>query len=298
MTGPPLPKQWSYDELSADRERAIEAFIQARLVEGDPVYREMLSESLRMAKDLFDCTQDLSRLEASCFVDTPKLLTDIARFTGGPPVSEDDLKTLSGCRSCRTLEQMTDTLTVIRGLIDRARFPWLSDDRPSTDEERRVALISTASLRAVERTRTIRRGEQKGRQEPTVMKALVAAGMQAASTIADVDDDLKPGMCKHGIVFEGEQCDVLARLWDKRFLAIECKSTNTEVNSRKRLNDAGNKATLWRQKRGEKVVTAAVLAGVFKLSDLERSQHTQRVSLFWEHDLGPLQDFVRSTLPS
>jgi hypothetical protein len=87
---------------------------------------------------------------------------------------------------------------------------------------------------------------------------------------------------------------VLVRLFDERFLAIECKSSNSAVNSIKRLNDVFEKAEVWRRARGNTVVTAAVIAGVFDLRSLETAQE-KSVYLFWEHDLSQLKKYIKAT---
>ncbi|MBI3973964.1 MAG: hypothetical protein HY332_22020 [Chloroflexi bacterium] len=45
---------------------------------------------------------------------------------------------------------------------------------------------------------------------------------------------------------------------------------------------------------GERAVTAAVLAGVYKLRNLEDAQ-VVGVILFWEYDLAPLAEFLKAT---
>jgi len=88
-------------------------------------------------------------------------------------------------------------------------------------------------------------------------------------------------------------CDVPVRLADGRLLAIECKVSSEEANSKKRLNnDVGAKAEAWRSQFGAQVITAAVLSGVFSLNDLKQAQEDQRIMIFWSHDLEPLIDFV------
>lgn len=80
---------------------------------------------------------------------------------------------------------------------------------------------------------------------------------------------------------------------DGRLLALECKVSNSSINSVKRLNrETGDKARNWRSAFGRQVITGAVLAGVYKLGNLISAQDDPGIVIFWEHDLAPLRDFV------
>ncbi len=79
-------------------------------------------------------------------------------------------------------------------------------------------------------------------------------------------------------------------------MPIECKVSNSELNSIKRLtNDAGVKARVWIDDLGRNnVVPAAVLSGVFGLRHLIEAQE-RGLTLFWAHSLDQLLAFVSST---
>jgi hypothetical protein len=64
-------------------------------------------------------------------------------------------------------------------------------------------------------------------------------------------------------------------------------------NSWKRVNrEVGGKSDGWRQQFGAQVVTGVILAGVYDLACLTAAQKDQHVTIFWEHDLTSLADFV------
>jgi Holliday junction resolvase len=92
----------------------------------------------------------------------------------------------------------------------------------------------------------------------------------------------------------GAKADVVATLRDGRVLAIECKVSNSAVNSYKRVvHDTGGKATIWYDQFGRaNVIAAAVLNGVFSPSNIESVQNDKSVSLFWDHRLDDLKNFV------
>lgn len=91
----------------------------------------------------------------------------------------------------------------------------------------------------------------------------------------------------------GSKCDVPVRLHDGRLLALECKVSNSALNSVKRLiRETGGKARAWKNAFGLQVITGAALAGVYKLGNLMDAQENYGIAMFWEQDLRPLQEFV------
>ena len=106
----------------------------------------------------------------------------------------------------------------------------------------------------------------------------------------------------------GAKCDVPARLFDGRLLALECKVSNGPKNGWKRVNrEVGGKSDAWRAHFGTQALTGVILAGVFDLSCLVTAQD-RGVVILWEHDLEPapgvrrinlgLNGFQRSAEPS
>ena len=85
-------------------------------------------------------------------------------------------------------------------------------------------------------------------------------------------------------------------LYDRRVLAIECKASNSEVNSFKRINhEAVGKARSWVADFGRnQLVPAAILTGVFNPDNLATAQ-SDGLALFWIHRLDDLQDFINAT---
>jgi hypothetical protein len=82
-------------------------------------------------------------------------------------------------------------------------------------------------------------------------------------------------------------------------MPIECKVSNSAVNSVKRLNrEAAGKAESWIGDFGKKqVVPVAVLSGVYKLHNLLGAQE-RGVVLFWTHDLRALTEWIDATRPA
>ena len=287
---------WPSRQLERDRTRAIQIFVNRRLQDGDPDFMRYFEESEAMIEAFLERTTDLTQPAAQTFLGRIDLLEDIARFVAGPPISADDFRTLLGFKRFHVdqTREVAKGLSLILKLIDPARFPWVASRRAPTAIERRSAVVATASLRAVERARTGRRSFEQSRQETFVAEVLRSMGLTEVTTVRSPEKDLPEGSFKSGVKFEGKQCDILVRLFDERFLAIECKSSNSAVNSIKRLNDVSDKAQVWKVARGAKVVTAGVLAGVFDFRSLDTAQD-KSVFLFWEHDLEPLKRYIKAT---
>jgi Holliday junction resolvase len=107
-----------------------------------------------------------------------------------------------------------------------------------------------------------------------------------------------PGeFCERAVLGEDE-ADLVIGLYDHRILAVECKASNSEINSRKRINkEIAQNAQNWIRRFGsDDFVPAGVIRGVFKPAYLESAQEIPIV-FFWEHRLEDLRDFVRSTAP-
>jgi hypothetical protein len=92
------------------------------------------------------------------------------------------------------------------------------------------------------------------------------------------------------------EADLVVRLWDERVMPIECKVSNSSINSVKRLNnDAAAKAEEWIKDFGQtQVVPVAVLSGVYKLHNLENAQ-SRGLTIYWAHRLDDLVDWIAAT---
>lgn len=188
---------------------------------------------------------------------------------------------------------------VIEAAIDPERFPWLFESRRRTPTatERRTAIRWTAGLQAVQEIQTGRRGESAARQERAVERTLIDLGFtRVAPRPIDVTSGLAPGEFGREAQVVGIKCDIPIGLRDGRFLFVECKVSNSATNSVKRLNrETGGKAREWGRRFGDRAITAAVLAGVFKLKNLKDAQDGG-VVIFWERDLATLAEFVQAAV--
>lgn len=296
------PPVWSDDELEARRREAIADFIEVRNAEGSVRYRAAFTAALALTTRLFSATDDLANFRSGDALAHDPALVRVARYLGAPPISGDDLNTLAGAniaaRRSLDADLASKAAEVIATAVDPERFPWLFGSEPPrrpTAAQRELAIRWTAGLMAASEAQMSRRNEASGRQEAAVRSFLASHGFtEVAAQAIQLTGGLGPGTFSREASVMGIRCDVPVGLHDGRFLLIECKSSNSAVNSVKRLNrETGGKAQEWIRRLGERAIPAAVLAGVFQLGSLKSAQEVG-TTIFWERDLTPLADFIES----
>lgn len=300
------PPIWTEQELEKDIQEAIRLFRKERIEEPLELYLQLFEHFQSAFEDLLEQTVDLSELEENALeILSNKDSLDAFRYLAGPPISFDDLKTLSDTNSLspKKLESDPELVkrvvgTVLQGL-DRRRFNWVSEgNREPTESERAAAVIASAALAAAQRTHTERRNSGQKIQEGSVKAALLAADFKEVSRrkIKTITDSPKPGEFCMESEFCTRKADIIVGLWDKRIMPIECKVSNSSTNSIKRLNnDAAVKAGVWRKEFGERmVVPTALVSGVYKLKNLLDAQ-SRGLTLFWGHNLDALIRWILST---
>lgn len=311
---PALPV-WSDDELAADLQVAVDAFVARRLAEPAEAHPRHLKAARRDCADLLRALATLGgdpaapRLtELRRLLFEPRLFAAL-RYLTAPPVSEDDLYTLTAARPGRLTRAALgrdDRLArrlfhLILAMADRGRFPWLpkchidpdgglviaTPGRPPRRGELRRALIATAPLQAAQSLATERRGF--GREvEGWLHRALEGAGFvrDRPPNRGHIDNaGLAPGPRRfYGeCTFFGRRADLLIGLPGAFIVAVESKDSNSAANSVKRLaNDTGAKARTWRDGYGANFCAVALINGVFALNTLRQTQ-AAGVRLVWAH---------------
>jgi len=311
MTGTWLPgaRRWTAEEVEADAAEARAEFRNRRL--GEPLTR-YLAEFDAAEPLVARLVEDLDVLLAGGPSAAARLRelwgTEAGRtafrYLGAPPISEDDLETLAEAKLSPASVGAADErgerlLSVMRTIADPRRFPWLGPQRAPRPAEQRAAVLASAALMASQRVQTLRRGDEKSAVEGAVKGLLVGIGWQPATA--------RPA---HGIRrlttdspaertfltqtnLGADNADVIVRLDDGRLLAIECKGSNSEINSRKRLNkEAVQNARAWLGAFGSaQVVPAVALQGVFNPRYVAEAQDTP-MAIFWSHRLSDLRTFL------
>jgi hypothetical protein len=299
------PPQWIAADLDKDSREATEIFRKERLEEPLEDYLEAFDECLGNVEDLFETTIDLTELDETAiqFLTDQKLF-GVFRYLAGPPISDDDLKTVAEVQSLNPAQLRSDPeavqriIDVVRMGMDRRRFPWVREEREPTETEKKAAILASAALMATQRVGTDRRSKGKKAQEGMVSGVLTGAGLVEVANrkVLTLTDAPEPGQFCGESYLGDRKADFLVRLWDYRIMPIECKVSNSATNSVKRLNnDAAAKAEAWIKDFGTRqVVPAAVLTGVYKLHSLEDAQN-RGLALFWAHDLKALADWIATT---
>jgi hypothetical protein len=300
------PPRWTDDQLEVARNEAIEIFRTIRMEEPLEQYSDQFEAMLEHVENLLELTVDLTQLTdedvAVAVVTDPGMMTAL-RYLAGPPISEDDLKVLSDVSlnpsvlSKNPDQALTLVETVMLGL-DRNRFPWIGEERDPEVAEREAGIVGTSAMMAYRKVLTARANESKDAQELAVAAALVEHGgfkQVDPRTVSTFTDAPNPGQFCHESDVGGRKADIVVRGWDGSLIPIECKVSNSSLNSVKRLNnDAAVKAKTWIAKFGSnQTAPAAVIAGVFKLKNLKDAQD-DGLTLFWAHEIDKLIDYLES----
>jgi hypothetical protein len=301
------PPVWTSEQLESDRLKAIAIFRNERMEEPLEDYLEAFDEYQGHIEELLETTVDLAQLESTALdVLTDPYLLEAFRYLAAPPISQDDLKVLAEAPSLAKgrleskPEDVRRLIEVVRLVLDRRRFAWVIENREPTESERGAAVMASAALMAASRVQTNRRSTGKKQQEDLVKQALKDLQLNEVPSrnIANFAQAPAPGEFCGESIFGGRKADIILRLWDHRVMPIECKVSNSALNSVKRLNnDAAVKAVGWKRDFGlRQVVPVAVLGGVYKLANLLEAQD-RGLSLIWSHDLAQLTTWIEKTKP-
>ena len=300
---------WALAAIEADVELARQEFRRRRL--GEPLQRYLSAFDLaepeveRLVSQLESLLAGGSAAEADLRALWASEAGRIAfRYLGAPPISDDDLETLAESRlAARSADADAEygekLLSVMRVIVDPRRFPWIAAQRSGRASERKSATLATTALIASQRVQTLRRGDEKSSVEGAVKGLLVGMGWAhaAARTGRGVQKLVTDAPAERSFFTQTnlgtDNADVIVRLDDGRLLAIECKGSNSEINSRKRLNkEAVQNARAWLTGFGaDQVVPAVALQGVFKARYIAEAQETP-MAVFWSHRLDDLKSFM------
>ncbi len=306
---PDLARKWTPAEIAKDAALSREDFRQRRL--GEPLQKYLEAYS-RLEQANRNTIGGLATLLADPVNQTAladamraKDLLTALRYVAAPPISEDDLETLSGdsltpSRVLADRDFATAVRDVLCAVLDPKRFPWIADRRDPTEAERDAAILASTVLASAQEVQTRRRSDERAMVEGLVHGVLVGLDFKQQTAPrhgiqsllgADVP---KPGEFMTGCTLGENNADFVIGLWDQRLLVIEAKGSNSAINSRKRLNmEAVQKAKAWRD-FGRNVVIGAAIRGVFNPAEVVRAQETPLV-IFWAHRIIELNRFIQAT---
>lgn len=280
-------------------------FVERYRTQVRPEFERVDLECRGEVERLFAASEMLTALTADPdFFDSHRKLLAPARFLTKPVISADTLKIVG---------EQEGTTETIQAFLDRERFPWLPENRSveAVDAEVQQAIRITARLMAEQRAATAQRIALSRAQELAVREELEKAGLvyvepkTIRKRLKELGDDVKEGVSRTNyqealgrgeftreIAIAGAKCDVPIRLVNGDLMPIECKVSNSEVNSVKRLSrETGGKHERWRGAFGSELRTVAVLGGVFNPRTLAQAQE-DGIAIVFDHDLDPLQALV------
>lgn len=301
--------RWTEAEIKADVKIGIDAFRVRRMAES----QEQLETTREQVEIACHKTLPILHTITGPGVDKAqlaKVLADretnlILRCIGTPPISADDLKTLAmgsvSPTSVRGDQEAADKIgEILSGIRDFKRFPWLQENRPPTSDELARAQLATVTLAAASKILSQRRSDERVELEDQLHNLLRANLIEIPpQPIANIrSDGPQPGEFMRNALVGQHGADAIVGLYDYRLLCIECKASNSEINSRKRLNkEVGADAKAWLGSFGENnIVPAAAIRGVFKADYVKQAQEVP-VAIFWSHRLEDLIEFIESTKP-
>lgn len=301
------PPEWSAEELEAEVKVANANFRFERLREPLQNWKTTFDAYHEKFEKLFDVygVVDPATLSPDRLIEILKDgLGEVLRYIAGPPVSEDDLVVLSDAtlvpsRLATKPEAAQRIIDILVKAIDPRRFPWVAEQRAPRPDERSAAILASTVLITAQRVATSRRIVGKDAQENAVKAFLTGMGFthirpKPIRTLTDAPDAGK--FCSECLVGT-RKADVPVRLRDGRLMPIECKVSNSALNSVKRINnDAAVKAAIWRDEFGKnQIVPVAVLTGVFNVQNLIQAQENG-LTLFWAHKLDDMKSFIDAAI--
>ena len=303
-------RRWTAEEIGADAALAVAEFRSRRLAE--PLHRYLAAFDAHEAEvrtlvehlDQVLGGADIATLKTSWSTEEGR---SAFRYLGAPPISDDDLETLAeaslspASATQSSGEKRKRLVTVLRAVLDPRRFPWIEGARAPTPRELKAAVLATTVLLASQRVQTLRRGDEKSSIEGAVRGLLVGMGWQPGRSpgARGIQNLLNDSPVEKTFLTQvnlgSDNADVVVRLGNGHLLAIECKGSNSAINSRKRLNkEAVQNAQAWLGKFGGQVIPAVALQGVFNPRYVVAAQETPML-IFWAHRLDDLVTFVNAS---
>ena len=299
---------WTFEEIRADCIQSEQEFRLRRTSEPLEDYINEFDSAKKAADAIIDQLPDILKHPAN-----QELLASLAsdahmctalRYLAAPPISEDDLDTLLATKlSARTLRANPGVaeglVNIIRETIVPRRFPWIRDGGTPTGEQLYAAKLASAVAATIQRIQTKRRGDEKKALENALESELIGLEFKRVASpphaIQNAEDLPAPKSFMANVTLGADNGDCVVGLFDRRRLALECKSSNSTINSRKRLNkEVVKDAENWRRQFGNQVVAGAVLRGVYEPRYVMEAQGTPLL-IFWSHRLSDITDFIVET---
>lgn len=283
--------------------RARDIYIQSRPSSTDVAdWKAALLDARRSIKQALRASNYLKDVGAAVLANSEH--TRVFRYALAPPLSKDQFalcypvaKGLSG--KARKLAVASAFVQSMKDRRYQALTPWLSIGRQPSRQELKKFFWSISPLLAQQQFATAQRNRLARIQESQITAILDANGwVKLPSSLLDIKAALPQKHYMHKTRFATntttpQEVDVALGLPNTVVLAMECKVSNDETNSVKRVNDVLKKAHAWKEHWGSFVKTAAVLQGVIGAKDVMRLLDGG-VEVFWSHDLPRFEQWLKN----
>jgi hypothetical protein len=259
-------------------------------------WKEALREARFLVIGALRASNMLTNVSAALVANGGHML--VFRHLLAPPISQDQFKLI--CREwtkgtekdCKPLKASAAAVVAqsFEEWRSRRLTPWINARRSPTWAELNSTIHAVAHLIAQQRVATARRNRIAKEQETSVVQLLEDRNWtKLPSKLIDQRAEVPALHFMHKTRFasganENQEVDIACGLGGTIVLAIECKVTNDDTNSIKRINDVLKKASAWKSHWGSFVRPAAVMQGVMKFSDVKRLLDSD-VEVFWAHRL-------------
>jgi hypothetical protein len=270
-------------------------------------WQEALHEAREIVADALRASNYLREISSSLQDSGRHMLA--FRHLLSPPLSQDQFKLLcpvwskSSEKSGRPVG--SNSAGAVAATVNLWRShrltPWIDAGRNPSAEEVDSLLLSAATLLAHQRLATARRNRLAREQEQAVVDLLTQMGWERLpSQLIDQRAQVPQRHFMHKTRFasghnENQEVDVACGLGGTIVLAMECKVTNDETNSVKRINDVLKKAAAWKDHWGNFVQPAAMLQGVIKPDEIQRLIDGG-VQVFWSQRLDVFAEWLEAKL--
>lgn len=270
-------------------------------------WQEALHEARGVVADALRASDNLRDIAAALTVSGRHMLA--FRQLLSPPLSQDQFKLI--CQSWPKSSEKSgrpvsaNVALAVAEAVHRWRSrrltPWIEADRAPAAAEIDSLLLAAATLIALQRLATARRNRIAREQEEAVTEVLTGMGWQRLpSRVIDQRAQVPAKHFMHKTRFasgpnENQEVDIACGLGGTVVLAMECKVTNDETNSVKRVNDVLKKAAAWKHHWGNFVQPAAMLQGVLKSDDVQRLLDAG-VQVFWSHRPDVFAEWIEGRL--
>jgi hypothetical protein len=266
-------------------------------------WQTVVAEVRQAALEALDASDDLRDI-ASALNDSGKHML-VFRHLLAPPKSQDQFKLLCPEWSKATEKSGSPVKSsasnkiaeTVQVWIDNSLVPWAETRTNPTDAQKALVVERVVSFIAPKKVDTAKRNRLSSQQEREVVDLLKGLGWeQLPSKLIDTRAAVDPKCFMNKTRFAtatttAQEVDIACGLSDSYVAAMECKVTNDETNSVKRINDILKKANAWKAHWGSFVKTTALLQGVIKPVDVQRLSD-EGVHVFWSHNLQEFEEWL------